>query len=139
MHKFAAILLLLLVFSCHRPASTEQFLRGTGPYAFAVDMSDSTAAYSFDLYTRIDAREYPAQLQLDMAWKAPNDSVFKETVFLPVNAGSGFFTHDAYAPYRADVVPARFGAWTLTVTVPNPPEGLRGMGLVTRMIWDTEN
>jgi len=134
-------LVLLLAFSCHRPASTEQFVRGSGPYTFAVDMSDSTCTYDFDLYTRIDAREYPARMQLDMAWKAPNDSVFTETVYLPVDGGSSFFSHEAYAPYRAEVVPAWHGAWTVTVSVPNPPEGLRGMGLVTRYqsLWDTEN
>ena len=138
MRRFCLVLLALLALSCHRPSSIEQFLRGAGPYCFAVDMSDSTAHFDFDLYTRIDARECPAQLQLDMAWKDPRDSVFTETVYLPIDPGT-FCSHEAYAPYRANVVPAIPGLWTVTVTVPHSPAGLRGMGLVVRKVWDTEN
>ena len=132
MKRLFPLILVLAVLSCSRPSSTEQFLRGEGPFAFAVDMSDSTATYGFDVYTRIDAREYPAELQLDMAWKAPSDSIYRETVYLPVNGRSTTFTHDAYAPYRDGVVPVEWGVWELVITVPDQPDGFRGMGLVVR-------
>ncbi len=136
---FTVISALLLVASCHEPSETEQFIRGIGPFTFAVDLSDSTATYAFDVYTRIDARDCPADLQLDMTWKTPSDSLFRETVFLPVNGPSSSFSHDAYAPYREGVVPAEWGMWELVITVPKQPEGFRGMGLVTRKSWATEN
>ena len=96
MKNLLSILFLsLLVFSCDRPASTEEFIRGKGPFRFTVDMQDSTAAYSFDLCTRIDARDVPAQLQLDITWKMPGDSLFQETVYLPINRQTSFFSHEA--------------------------------------------
>ena len=130
----------LLAVSCREPGSVESFIRGEGPYVFTVDMTDSTAVYDLDLYTRIDAREYPAQLPLNISWKAPSGILFSETVYLPVGRGTSFFSHDAYAPYRAGVVPSQWGEWTVTVTVPSAPEGLCGMGLVVKkQLWDTEN
>ena len=125
------LLLFLLALSCRQPASTELFVKAPGPYVFAVDMADSTAAYDFDLYTRIDATEFPAELRLDVVWKGPA-SDFKETVYLPVTRGHSFFSQESYAPYRTGVVPSNPGQWTLHVSLPNPPEGLRGMGLVVR-------
>ena len=85
MRRWVLILVPFLALSCHRPASTEAFIRGDGPYRFTVDMSDSTARYDFDLYTRIDAKAYPAEVRLEMMWKDPADSVFRETVYLPVS------------------------------------------------------
>ena len=132
MRNIGLLITLLLVLACNQPRSTESFIRGTGPYEFAVDMTDSTAAYNFDLFTRIDATEVPRQLQLDITWKNPQASSFTETVYLPVERGSSFFSQESYAPYRADVAPLVPGLWTITVAVPNPPEGLCGVGLVVR-------
>ena len=132
MHRLLPILLLLVAVSCREPRSTESFIRGTGPYVFTADMTDSTAVYDFDLYTRIDADDCPAELALDITWKAADGPSFSETVYLPVGAGTSPFSHDAYAPYRSGVVPSRWGVWTVTVTLPSAPEGLLGMGLVVR-------
>ena len=126
------LLLLLLALSCRQPASTELFVKAPGPYVFAVDMTDSTVAYDFDLFSRIDASSSPAQLRLNVSWEGPAVPAFTESVYLPVQRGSAFFSQESYAPYRAGVVPVRWGPWTLTVAVPNPPEGFRGMGLVVR-------
>jgi len=132
--KLFPILLLILALSCQGPRSMEQFVPGSGPYSFTVDMSDSTAVYDFDLFTRIDnERESPSQLRLDICWKDPQDSLFTETVYLPVDGSTSFFSHEAYAPYRSGVVPVVRGIWTVQVSVPEQPEGLRGMGLVTRI------
>ena len=132
MKNLFPLTLLLLALACSQPRSTESFIRGTGPYEFTVDMTDSTAAYGFDLFTRIDATEFPTQMRLDITWKDPRSSSFTETVHLPVERGSSFFSQESYTPYRADMVPAVPGLWTLTVAVPNPPEGLCGLGLVVR-------
>ena len=132
MKNLLLILPALLLFACCQPRSTEQFLRGAGPYEFSVEMTDSTVCYDFDLFTRIDATEFPTQLQLDITWKDPTAARFTETVYLPVSRGRAFFSQESYAPYRAGVVPREYGTWTMTVSVPSPPEGLCGMGLVVR-------
>lgn len=128
------LFVLLLALSCREPRSTETFVRGTGPYVFTVEMADSTATYDFDLYTRIDAATAPAELPLKVAWKAPDGTLFTESVYLPVSGNSSFFSHEAYAPYRSAVVPSQWGTWTVTVTLLSVPEGLRGMGLVVRRV-----
>ena len=132
-------ILLVLAVACSRPTSTETFIRGEGPYTFTVDMADSTAAYNFDLFTRVDNESSLGSILLDITWKTPSDSTFTESVYLPVMSKASSFSQDAYAPYRAGVMPVENGIWTLTITVPNPPEGLRGMGLVIEKVWDTAN
>ena len=42
-------LLFFLLVSCRQPVTVDDFRAGEGPYVFAVDLSDSTAAYDFDL------------------------------------------------------------------------------------------
>ena len=135
--KPGSILLILGMFfltGCREPMSVERFVKGEGPYTFFVDMSDSTASYDFDFYTRIDAPvdslRSRAALPLAVTWTSPSFHVFREEVFLPLDGQSTFFSRQIRAPYRADVRPAEWGSWTLTVRVSDPPEGLRGMGLV---------
>ena len=124
--------ILLLTFSCREPSSSERFIQGSGPYAFTVDMRDSSARYDLDIFTRIDAREWPSDLQIQATWTSPSQSVFRESVWLPLSA-------EVYAPYRADMQPSEAGVWTLVFTIPSPPEGFRGLGLVIKKKWDTEN
>ena len=126
---------LLLVSACREPLSTERFIRGEGPFEFPVDMSDTTAAYDFDLYTRVDAQEVPASLPLTITWTSPSDSVYAESVELPLHGRQGLFSMDVYRPYRADMRPVEAGEWKVTVATPGPvPEGFRGMGLVVRKV-----
>ena len=47
------LLAVLAVFSCREPRSTEQFVPGEGPFVFSVDLSDTTAVYDVDLYSRL--------------------------------------------------------------------------------------
>lgn len=122
------LVVFLAVFSCREPASVEVFVPAPGPYTFTVDMQDSTAVYDFDLYTRIDAADVPVQIQLVLRWTSPSDSVYRESVYMPLDG------RDVYVPYRSGVQPYECGLWELTVAVPSAPEGLRGMGLVTRKI-----
>ena len=124
---------LLLTLACSRPSSTETFLRGPGPYEFALDLSDSTAVWDVSFYTRVDAaRDTLSELALSATWTSPSAESFTETVYLPLSEGTSFFSREACVPYRTAIAPAERGLWTLTVTVPVPPEGLRGMGLVVR-------
>lgn len=133
------ILLALLAVSCREPLSTEVFIPGDGPYAFTVDMTDSTATYDFDLYTRLDGK--PDELiplkgtLLRAEWRSPSDSVFVERIYLPLTGSRrSFFSRQIYEPYRADVRPAEPGLWTLSLRQEDRSQVIpfRGMGLVVR-------
>jgi hypothetical protein len=114
--------------------SVERFVKGEGPYTFFVDMTDSTASYDFDLYTRVDAPmdslRKMTSLPLTVTWTSPTFHVFKEDVYMPMEGQGSFFSRQIRAPYRAGVRPTEWGQWVIAVRVNNPPVGLRGMGLV---------
>ena len=129
-HPLLILSVLLLAFACSRPSSTETFIPAPGPYEFALDLSDSTAVWDLSFYTRVDAADAPSELELSATWTSPSAATFSETVYLPLSAGTSFFSQEACVPYRSAVAPAERGLWTLTVTVPLPPPGLRGVGLV---------
>ena len=131
---YVLLLLSVLLTGCKEPMSTERFVKGEGPFTFFVDMTDSTASYDFDFYTRVDApvdsiRKMGA-LPLTVTWISPSFHVFKEEVFMPLEGQGSFFSRQVRAPYRAGVRPEEWGQWVVAVRVTNPPEGLRGMGLV---------
>ena len=131
---YVLLLLSVLLAGCKEPMSTERFVKGEGPFTFFVDMTDSTASYDFDFYTRVDApvdsiRKMGA-LPLTVTWTSPSFHVFKEEVFMPLEGQGSFFSRQVRAPYRAGVRPEEWGQWVVAVRVTNPPEGLRGMGLV---------
>ena len=75
-------------------------------------------------------RDTLPELELTATWTSPSAQSFSETVYLPLSAGTSFFSREACVPYRTAVAPAERGLWTLSVTVPDPPAGLRGLGLV---------
>ncbi len=140
MRKVALALLLVLLASCREPLSSEQFVRGAGPYVFTVDMSDTTAAYDFDLFTRLEGTHteiitlQPNAL-LRAEWRSPSDSVMVEKVYLPLHGErSTYYTKDIYEPYWADVRPVEPGIWTLTIRPEDRAQvlPLRGMGLVVK-------
>ena len=140
MRKVAIALLLVLLAACREPLSTEQFVRGAGPYVFTVDMSDSTAAYDFDLFTRLEG-SHAEILSLDQSallraeWRSPSDSVMVEKVYRPLRGErSTYYTKDIYEPYWADVRPVESGIWTLTIRPEDRAQvlPLRGMGLVIK-------
>lgn len=114
--------------------SMEKFVKGEGPYTFFVDMGDTTVAYDFDFYTRIDA---PADtlarmtsLPLQVTWTSPTFHVFREDVYMPLEGRVTAFSRQVRVPYRTGVRPEEPGPWTVMVRVMDPPQGLRGMGLV---------
>ena len=124
------ISLLLLTVACSQPSTVETFLRGTGPFEFTLDMSDSTSVWDYSFYTRVDSQDAASELQLAVTWMSPLAESFTETVYLPLSAGTSFFSKEACVPYRTAVTPVDYGIWKLTIEVPEPPEGLRGLGLV---------
>ena len=128
------MVLVLSAVSCREPASMERFIRGEGPYAFTVDMKEGRA-YSFDLYTRIDARAAEmatlVDLPLRVEWRSPSDSVFRETVYLPLSGTDHSFSRTVYHPYREGMVPRESGVWTVCFTAPAVIPH-RGLGLVVR-------
>ena len=131
---YALVLLILILTGCKEPMSVEKFVKGEGPYTFFVEMSDSTASYDFDFYTRVDApletlRKMTA-LPLQVTWTSPSFHVFREDVYLPMEGKTSLFSRQVRAPYRAGVRPAEWGQWQVVVRVPDAPEGLCGMGLV---------
>jgi hypothetical protein len=131
---YIAFLFCILLTGCREPMSVEKFVRGEGPYTFFVDMVDSTAAYDFDFYTRVDApldslRNLQA-LPLQVTWTSPSFHVFREDVYLPMEGKTSLFSRQVRAPYRAGVRPEEWGPWQVVVRVQDPPEGLCGMGLV---------
>ena len=127
--------------ACSEPLSTEVFIPGGGPYTFVVDMSDSTVAYDFDLYTRLDGS--PEDLiplkgvLLRAEWRSPSDSSFVEKIYLPLTGTRrSYFSRQVYEPYRADVRPAEPGRWTLTIRQEDRSQlvPFRGLGLVVRRV-----
>ena len=128
------LLFLLLLTGCKEPMSVERFVKGEGPYTFFVEMVDSTASYDFDLYTRVDAPmdslRKMTSLPLTVTWTSPSFHVFKEDVYMPMEGQGSFFSRQVRVPYRAGVRPTEWGQWVIAVRVNDPPEGLRGMGLV---------
>ena len=130
------LLFFLLLTGCKEPMSVERFVKGEGPFTFFVDMSDSTATYDFDFYTRVDAPldslRKLAALSLQVTWTSPSFHVFREDVYMPMEGRTSFFSREVRAPYRADVSPEEPGPWTLSVRVEDIPEGFCGLGLVVK-------
>ena len=114
--------------------SVEKFVKGEGPYTFFVEMSDSTATYDFDLYSRVDAPADSlrklAALPLQVTWMSPSLPGLREAGYLAMDGKMSLFSMQVRAPYRAGVRPEEWGPWQVVVRVQDPPEGLCGMGLV---------
>lgn len=132
--KFLVIgALCLLMAGCRAPVSLESFVKGSGPYAFDLDLSDTTVVYDLDFYTMLDAPVARGEMPLVVHWKAPSWALYSETVYLPLSGGSGFpGSPQVRAPYRSGVSPEEPGRWTMAVSVPDTVSvpGLLGLGLV---------
>ena len=129
----------LLLSACSEPLSTETFIPGGGPYVFTLDLSDSTAVYDLDLFTRLDGT--PEELlpldgtSLRAEWKTPVDSVYVEKLYLPLDRGKkSYFSVQVYESFKADWTPSMYGMWTLSLRPEDRSEvlPLRGMGLVVK-------
>ena len=135
------ILFGLLAVSCREPSVSEEFIPAPGPYTFVLDFSDSLGMYDVALFTRIDSHEKTmralGELPITATWEAPAvDDVpagtFTEEFFLPLEgARRSYFSRQVWHKYRKGVVPAVYGDWTLTLSLPDSIKvrGLRGMGV----------
>ena len=128
-----------LLASCREPSVREEFIPGSGPFIFQVDMADTTQTYDFTFYTRLDGRphllESVVDMPLDIRWISPSEEVYEETVWLPLtDPHATFYSRQIRHLYRSGVVPLEPGEWALSVTVPDTLAipGLRGLGLIQR-------
>lgn len=135
-------LLALAVLSCSRPLSRETFVlkdwAGVGNmYAFDLDLSDSTVAYSLSFYTRMDRKAFEAfrteAIPLNIRWISPSDSSCSEKAFLSVEGqDSAYFFKDIISPFKQGFRPFEPGVWRLRVQVPRNCAVLRGLGMICK-------
>lgn len=132
---FSAVLLA----ACSAPKGREQFVRGKGPWTFSVEL-DSLTKSDFFFYTRRDGsparRSKVAELPLDVEWISPASDTLRETVYLPLEARSSFYSSESSVPYREGVTPPLSGTWTIVVTPHDSVtvRGLRGLGLAIKYL-----
>ena len=131
------ILLAVLLVFCSAPKGQEQFVRGKGPWTFTVRL-DSLTVSDFYFYTRRDGapsrRSKVAELPLDIEWISPAADTLVETVYLPLESKSSFYSSESSILYRSEVTPPRSGDWTLVVSPHDSVtvRGLRGLGIAIK-------
>lgn len=143
-----AALVLLVLASCARPSSYEDFVRvgskgEDGLYHFTLDLSDSLARYDLSFYSRIDCgnvkmstlRDFP----MEITWISPEGQKYKEKVYFPIHQsseGSDFYSHHYRLPYRTGLAPKVAGEWELTVQIDADDHipGFRGIGVICERI-----
>ena len=135
-------LLCAVAVSCREPSVSEEFIPAPGPYEFALDFSDSLAKFDVALFTRIDSHEKTmralGELPVTATWVAPSLDgelplgTFTEEFYLPLEGSRrSYFSRQVWHPYRSGVVPAVYGEWKLTLSLPDSikVQGMRGMGV----------
>ncbi|MCM1176435.1 MAG: hypothetical protein NC308_05810 [Clostridium sp.] len=148
MGRFCSVLLMgmavmLAIFSCSRPLSTETFVKASGRdeagrYHFVLDMTDSLCAYSIRFYTRADCHDKEfrgiGDLVVDVRLEAPSGRKYAERVYIRKNdfaSGRGL-AKDYNMPYRTGFRPSEYGKWNMYLTLPSVDyvdSGIRGMGV----------
>lgn len=142
MKRFFVLFFIMLVVACREPSVSEVFIPAPGPYEFALDFSDTLGKYDVALFTRIDSHEKTmralGELPLTATWVAPSlddenpAGTYTEEIFLPLEgARRSYFSRQVWHPYRKGVIPAVYGEWKLTLSLPDSimVRGLRGMGV----------
>ena len=127
----AAAAFVLSLCCCSRPTEMEVFVKSAdavgGVYSFELPLEDSLATYDLSFYTRVDApvgHRPQGSVALDVRWESPSGETADETVHMDASK--------QIEAYRSGVSPLEPGVWTLKVQVVNPPEGLRGLGVVCK-------
>lgn len=136
---FAVALVLSLMpglSACRQPASMESFIKAGkvdafGRYCYDLDLSDSSSTYDISLFTRVDGKMAGSDIVLNIKLVAPDGKVFGEQIMLPAEAAEHNSAQSAdYAlDYRTDIIPTQYGVWKAYISVPDAPEGFRGLGL----------
>lgn len=120
--------------SCARPMGVEQFIAAgdatDGPYEFAVDLRDTSFVYDIAFYSRVDGPllSAPVQLPIEVRWTSPSGKEYEEEVCMRAVGRNG-----SREDYRTDIEPYEYGIWTLSLSPSNPPDGLRGLGVICTM------
>ena len=131
------ILLAVLLLCCSAPKGQEQFAKGKGPWTFSVRL-DSLTVSDFYFYTRRDGApgrmSKVAELPIDVEWISPAADTLVETVYLPLESKSSFYSSESSILYRSEVTPPRSGEWTIVVTPHDSVtvRGLRGLGIAIK-------
>jgi hypothetical protein len=115
---------------CSEPDGYEVFVRRDaardGVYVYSLPLTDTTAAYDFWFYSRVDSRPVE-NLQLNVQWLAPSGNGFSETVYMRRVDPRG--TRELY---RSGMVPAEAGDWQLSVRPVGVDAGFQGLGVVCK-------
>lgn len=139
---FLALVLLAVAASCSRPSSYEPFVfredaEYGDTYNFSLDLSDSTASYSLDFFTRLDRPAFgdfrSDSVSLDLRWISPSDSVIlSDTTFIRVGQAvdSSYYSKDYVVGYKDVLNLPERGVWRLKAKVMNDSEAIRGIGVI---------
>ena len=137
-----AFVMLAAVVSCARPSSYEPFVvrekaEYGDTYIFSLDLSDSTATYGLDFYTRLQRPAFGTfpsdSISLDLRWISPSDAVIlSDTTFIRVAqpVDSSYYSRDFMAGYKRVLTLPEHGIWRLRAKVLNDSEAIRGLGVI---------
>lgn len=136
-------LLALAVVSCVRPSSREFFvLRENAEYgdtySFFLDLSDSSATYGIDFFTRLERESFNSfpgdDIILDLRWFSPSDSILTDTAFVRIgdNSGQSYYTKDLVSGYTDRLELPEAGEWRLKARIVNDAGAIRGLGLILK-------
>lgn len=136
--------LALLAASCARPSSREFFvLRENAEYgdtySFYLDLSDSSATYGMDFFTRLERNGFKAlpmeDILLDLRWFSPSDSIFTDTASVRIGDYSeeSYFKRDIVTGYSGRLDIPEVGQWRLKARILNDSEAIRGLGVVLKI------
>lgn len=124
----ALIAFAVLAVGCREPQSREYFIRSdrSGEYNFELSLTDSLSSYDVSFYTAIDKplfrRDTLVSFPMQVVWRSPSGRYFSETVYYPVA--------EMRVLYRSGLVPSEYGTWSISVTLPEEPPRLRGLGII---------
>ncbi len=140
--RFLSLVLMMVVASCARPSSYEPFVvrekaEYGDTYIFNLDLSDSTASYGLDFYTRLQRPAFGTfptdSISLDLRWISPSDSVIlSDTTFIRVErpVDSSYYSKDFLVGYKDALSLPEHGIWRLKARVLNDSEAIRGLGVI---------
>lgn len=135
--------LALAVISCVRPFSREYFvLRENAEYgdtySFILDLSDSSATYGLDFFTRLERDGFKALPQedivLDLRWFSPSDSILTGSASVRVTDASkgSYLKKDIVSEYSRGLDLPEVGQWRLKARILNDSETIRGLGVILK-------
>ena len=143
--RLLIIVLAAIAASCAPPPSYEPFVMREkaqygDTYPFTLDLSDTTASYSLDFYTRLERQsfgEFPSDsLVLDLRWFSPSDSILTDTTFIRIGhpVDTSYYSRDYVSEYLDRFMPSEGGTWRLNAKVVNDSPCIRGLGIILKRL-----